>query len=266
MISFYSNRFQIPSRVLYPGAALGMVLLGFMILQNLRFHLVSTTPSLGVVRIITSSISFNYNHGLSTTGLSVTSGSKIIDSYRVSGKSLIVNLKPSALSVGKTYTVVIGPLSDVSDKKLAQRSFTFKVNSVSFQNLSKAQQDVVMQQQAAVPYTRTSINYDGINVLVDAGLSADQVQEMKQAFFLYSQSINKKFSQITVIASSVVQAPYDSNSATQTSSVSFNVNVDAKTLGAKLVYTGLLTAELYLYDAPGGALIYDSGNLTPTSN
>lgn len=252
-------------KLLFISLVFGLLgLAGFLFYQSLQFHLVNTTPNMNSVGVVTPYISFNYNETL-RSDIKVTSSPNIVESYKVSGKNIIVSLDSSVISLGKNYTVVIGKVSGPNGKSLPSRSFNFKVRNIAFDSMPLAQQQAVMKRQLAVIYSRTSISYVGFDSLINSGLSADQVELLKQAFFLFSQFVNKDISRVIIVTGSVEQAPYDSTSATQVSSVSFNLNIDSKTMAAKLEYGGLSDVQLTLYDQAGGSLVYDSGLLTPAN-
>lgn len=251
------------NKLFYSFVVAGLFVFGFLLFQSFRFHLVKTTPSLSAITIITPSISFNYNKPLSSAGLVISSESKVINSYTINGKSLVIRLDSSLLAVGKSYVIEVGPLQSLSGNKLPKRVYAFKVVSISFDQLSKTQRDAILKNQANPPYSRGVINYLGFDNIVTNGLSAVQEEVLKQAFFLYSKSISEQVSQITVVSGTLVLGPYDSNSPNPVSSVTFGVKIDSTILAAKLVYSGLSDVQLYLYGQPGGSVIYDSGLLTP---
>lgn len=261
----YSSGKVMVRRLLPYVLVLGVLITGLLIFQVSRFHLVSTTPSLKSVSIITPSISFNYSSRLSETGVKVSSRDGVVKSFAVSNKALVVSIDTARLTVGKTYELIVGPLQDTRNRKLAEKTYSFKVVSVDFGQLSKSQQADILKQQANVPYTRSSINYAGFDALTGSGLSLTQLEGTKQAFFLYSNFVNQKASLVAVVDGSVVQAPYDSSSSSQTSSVSFSVKVDGSSFNARLVYSGLSDVELFLYNQNNGGLVYDSGVIAPTS-
>lgn len=260
---FSPKRF--PNRLLLYVLVLLAFVMGLLVFRVLSFHLISTTPNLKAVTIITPSVVFNYSSRLSETGMKVSSRDPIVKSFAVNNKSLVVNLSSATLIVGKTYTITVGSLQDTKNRKLGAKTYSFKVVSVSFSELSKSQQADVMKRQANVPYTRSSITYSGFDVLTNNGLSTYQLEDVKQAFFLYSNSIKQKVSRVTLVNDSLVLGPYDSNSPNPISSSTFSVKVDDTALGAKLVYSGLSAAELYLYDQVSGGQLFDSGSLTPAS-
>lgn len=261
---YNSGKLQV-RRLLPYVLVLGVLIIGLLVFQVTRFHLISTTPSLKSVSIITPSISFNYSSKLSEVGVKVSSQDGVVKSFVVSNKALVVRLYTAHLTVGKTYKITVGPLQDTSNRRLSEKMYSFKVISVDFGQLSKSQQADILKQQANVPYTRASINYAGFDALTSSGLSLNQLEGTKQAFYLYSNFVKQKVSLVTVIDGSVAQAPYDSNSSSQTSSVSFSLKVDESSYNARLVYSGLTDVELYLYNQSSGALVYDSGVISPTS-
>lgn len=266
--NFVTNNQKILRKLLPIGLLFGLVILcfvGFTIFQSTQFHLINTTPNLNSVGVVTPYISLNYN-ALLVSGAVVTSQPNVVDSYEVSGKSLVIHLKSSVITLGKNYNLSVSSISNKSGKSLSKRSFSFTVRNIAFDSLSAAQKSAVLKQQSTVPYSRNSINYIGIDALVSSGLSAAQVQDLEQAFFLYAKSVNQEITQFNIEANSLVLAPYDSTSATQSSSLTFNVTVSGKTLAARLNYTGLSAAELFLYDSSNNSLIYDSGVLTPSAN
>ena len=264
-MNLYNSKRSQLSRLLPHVMIMAVSITGLLVFQASRFHLVNITPGLKAVTILTSSVSFNYSSKLSETGIRVSSGDKIISSFSVRDKRLVVSLNSIDLNVGEKYTITVGPLIDIRSRKLAEKTYSFKVVGVSLDELSKSQRAAIIKQQDSVTYTRSSINYFGLDVLTNNGLSANQLEDVKQAFFLYSNSIKHKISQVTVLNDSLMLGPYNSNDPDPVSSSTFSIKIDNIELGAKLVYSGLSSAELYLYDQVGGKQLFDSGLLTLTN-
>lgn len=104
-------------------------------------------------------------------------------------------------------------------------------------------------------YLRTSadVSFVGTNVLVDHGLSANQLYSLKKSFFSY----NNKAKEVKI--SNVKATPHKRDSASTYNSMTFDVTIDGKEYTAKIEYSGLSDgAQLYLYDN-FGTQVFDSG-------
>lgn len=236
----------------------------YSLFRSFSFHLVSTTPSLGSIGVVTPDITFNYNRSLNNKGLVVTSDQNIVSTFSITDKKLVVSLNSATISLGKTYTITVGPVSDSSGKSIGKKTYSFTTKNIAFTSLSKEQQSTVMKQQATVPYSRTSIGYTGADALVNVGLSSSQLLDMQQGFFLYSKSVNKEFLGVVIQTNSIVSGPYDSSLPNPVSSLMFGVVIDGANYNAKLVYSGLSSAELYIYEQATGKQLFDSGTLSPS--
>ena len=105
----------------------------------------------------------------------------------------------------------------------------------------------------------TGILFSGTGALTDSGLTAGQLQNLKEAFFAFSPSASK----IAVSPDSVSPGPRDISSPSPIFSMDFRVEIDAASYSAKITYGISDAVKLFLYDNHGGQ-VFDS-NSVPTS-
>jgi hypothetical protein len=104
--------------------------------------------------------------------------------------------------------------------------------------------------------TVDSIMFVSINSLLDYGVSAPQLSNLKQAIFQFSNSIKK----VIVDPNTVSTAPHDPNSDSILNAISFAVVIDGKSYNATMNYYSLGdNIRLYLYSPQTNAVVYDSG-------
>lgn len=234
---------------------------GFAILQALRFHVVSTTPSMNSVAAISPYITFNFNRNLSKEGASITSTPSIISSSTIQGRQWRIYLN-KILTVGKAYTITIKYVSDIKSDHITNQAFTFTAKNIPSNQLPADQQAYILKQQANQPYTRNSITYVGVDSLLTSGLTLTQSDDFRQACFLFSQAQHTTFKQVAIQSNSITRPPYDSNNPSLVHSMSFNITIDHSSYAAKVTYTGLTDLRLYVYSpVQSGAQVYDSGSI-----
>jgi|GEM_PF-3488689 len=100
--------------------------------------------------------------------------------------------------------------------------------------------------------------YEGFDDLLNYGLSSDQESDLKYAFTKFAAAANLRVTEIDL--GSIAIAPHDSTSASTNSTATFTATINKTTIyQARLVYSNLTAAELYLNNPQTGAQIFDSG-------
>jgi hypothetical protein len=136
--------------------AVVIVLIGgliiYEIVRSFQLHIVSTDPALSDVATVSPFLKVNFNNPLSSSNLSVSSQSGIIQSYSVANKTLTINfVEPLALQ--QTYTITIASVADTAGKRLTNTKLSFIAKYVSSNKLSTAQTQAQLQTQSQYSQT-----------------------------------------------------------------------------------------------------------------
>jgi hypothetical protein len=244
-------------------ALLGLVVIFVVLFAAYQFYLsrhfrvVSTSPKISNIAAVSPYLKINFNRQLSSKGLSVSSSYSVIKSYKVQGKTLLVNLK-SPMTAGYEYSIKVKSISDTKGEKITNKAFLFTPKNIAYQKLSKDQKAALLQAQANRPPSVSDITFSDIGALVSDGVTNNQATSLRQDFFNFVPKANK------VTVTNVVPVPHNRNSSSTNDTINFNVKIDAKTYTARIDYSHLNDyIRLYLYD-PTGAQVFDSGAAAQT--
>jgi|GEM_PF-5745884 len=103
--------------------------------------------------------------------------------------------------------------------------------------------------------------YLGIRQFLDVGLSSDQLENLKYAFYKYAVSTNPKTKQVSITTDSAIAEPPDANGK---ATMTFGVVMDAQPkMEGKLVYFDN-SLELTLVGS-SGKTVFESGTVTDKS-
>lgn len=235
-----------------------VVFIGSMASRSSQFRLDHTTPNLNNIATITPRITFTFTQPLSSQGLKVTSDQDFISSYKVNGKDLELTIN-SPVNERQTYIITLVSVSSTSGQHISNKSYTFIAKDINFENLSKDQQQAILQKQTARTPSKDNYTYVGITALTDNGLTQDQVGDLKQALFQYFQSTKKNVQDVTF--SNVTPPIPHPNDPLAPDVTTFTVSFANETYNAKLATTNISTARLYLYDTKTSSLVYDSKDI-----
>ncbi len=111
-----------------------------------KFRVLSTNPSVNYFADVSPFFKVTYNKPLSKSDLSVTSNPGIIKSYSVSGDTLTTLLNVP-LNNTRDYSIFVLRIKDTAGVELKNQVFTFKPKLVNSNDLSKSQQNALLQAQ-----------------------------------------------------------------------------------------------------------------------
>ena len=235
------------------------------IINALRFHLVTISPNLSSIGSATPYVDFKYNKNLSDTYF-VSSTPMIIKSSALQGKTLRLYFNSSSITVGNEYQIIVKSISSKVNDNILNKSFAFTAKNVLFNDLSAAQKSYLVSKQDQFVYNRSTILFTGYDALINRGVSNSQLIVLQQAVFTYSKVINKQFTQVDIVNSSLVQAPYDSSSSDPLSILGFDGTIDGQTYHFRFMYSGFKLAQLQIYEKSGATMLFDSGIKEPVSD
>ncbi|HSX46307.1 MAG TPA: hypothetical protein VLG27_04905 [Candidatus Saccharimonadia bacterium] len=236
-----------------------------VVISHNRFRVVSTVPGLNGIGTSSSFLQINFNRELSSNGLSLSSSPAVIDSYKASGKSLIIYLN-SPMTIGQTYTIIFNKVSDTKGETMTNRSLAFVPKDLSTQQVVSNQGGAGKTKPA--PYTLDSITIGGEERLLNVGVTTDIINSLKQDIFQYATSSNQQIRNFDVVETSDIQHQAPSMTPDGSEAWQFQVTLNKKTtLTARISSPDASAARLYLYDSSGN-LIFDSGtaNIAPTND
>ncbi len=106
--------------------------------------------------------------------------------------------------------------------------------------------------------------YLGISILIDHGVTYDQIGDLKKAFYAFSKKSPVRIKEVSIKVSSIRNAPHNAESESTVDTIYFDVVMDRKTTyQAKFEYSNLNTAQLYLYQDGSKSIFFDSGKISP---
>jgi hypothetical protein len=255
---FQTQRRRIPKRVVWIGAVLILVGLGALIYHIQSFHVIKTDPKTSGVSDNSPFFKIYFSREIQGSGFTVTSTDNLVKSNGVSGKVLGLDFQSSP-SLGKTYTIRVKNITSKDGAVIKDKSFTFTVEHIPYNKLSKDQQADILRNQDKFEYGVAAINYQGFDELLGNGLPSSQLAAIKQSLFDYSQVAQKEFWTMTVVSGSVSTAPYNPNSADTNSTIYFSVVLGKNTYKVTAKYDNLREdlRQLVIKDA-AGSVIYDT--------
>lgn len=130
-------------------AAIVVILVGVLIyavIQNQRFHLIGTNPSMSSVATISPFIKLNYNKVIDAKSVSISASDSSVSGQAVQGKTIILTLNP--LTKGKTYTINIRRVSSISGSSIYNQNLSFVPKFIDYNDLPADQREAIMKKQA----------------------------------------------------------------------------------------------------------------------
>ncbi len=259
------------NRKLVAACAVAVVLIILMLIPTVQrqttFTVDRTDPKLSNVATITPYIRVNFTRELSTKDIKYTSSTNFIKSYSIKGKMIQFNIKGGSFDPGKSYSITIQSISSKSGETITDKKFSFKTTERSYDSLSDDQRKAIIAAQDIFEYSPESITFNGVDDLVNYGITDSQLTGLKRALYQYSLETGKKYQDITVVRSTVVEGPVTPES--ERSSLYFTVTFDnAEAYKAQLDSFDLTSIQLILRDmATNTATTFDSGTIdTFTTN
>lgn len=122
---------------------------------------------------------------------------------------------------------------------------------------SRAKQQEINGQSNFV-YSPQVIDYEGFNALITQGVASDQLTQIEQQIFDFSNSIHKEFQTVTLDDSSLVIVFHDPTSINSNTSATFSVNTGDTTYKVRAEYPDFgINIYTRIFDNSGG-LLYNS--------
>lgn len=119
---------------------------GYWVYNELTFRVTGINPTAKTFSVATPFFKVTFNKVLASTGITVTSSPKAINSYYVSGRTIVIELA-APLDPSTTYTFNLYNINDKSGKHhITSKSYSFKPNEVT--TLPKDQQKAQVDKQA----------------------------------------------------------------------------------------------------------------------
>ncbi len=125
-----------------------VALVGWVIIYTLgvhKFRVVSTNPATNQVSSATPFFDVTFNKPLLERGLKITSSPNIVDSYAAKGRVIDISLAP--MTINNTYIITIHSVLATDGETITNKSFRFVANYISPSNVSKKQQQAILNNQ-----------------------------------------------------------------------------------------------------------------------
>jgi hypothetical protein len=228
-----------------------LLFVAYQVYYSQKLHVVGTDPSTKKFATSAPVFQINFNKLLSNSGLSLTSSPQIIKDQKISGKSLVIVLK-SPLQTDQQYSITINKIYGLKGQVVSNKVFTFKPKLVDYKDLSKNQQQILIQGQTNKSGSVEGVNFVYMDNLFDYGVTKYQLSSLKQAVLKYAPSAKT----VTVNTSSIKPQPHDPSSDFEL--INFNLQIDKSSYSSKIKLSNITELELFLYNS-SGVQVYDSG-------
>lgn len=223
------------------------------------FHVTGEDPALGSITSADAFVKVTFNKPLAPGNYPITSTPNgTVKSSSISGSTLTINFN-LPIQAGTNYTLNLDNIkSTTGDTATTQLKFN---PTPTTGQTAKDQEQAVMQQQTqeknAQPYSQQDLIFNGMQPMLDNGMTDTQEQNLQYAYFQYFKSSGQQ--KYLVFTSNVSNpAPPDANGQ---QNMTFNVQFDGGPgYNGTVVYHDFTYARLYLRNS-AGALVYDSGDL-----
>lgn len=246
--------------VLIIASLFGLLLVGWLVYQQLVFRVVKTDPSTKSVSTISPFIKVYFSDEIDPSSVKVNDYGGLLDKETVSGKVLELSFARQ-LELDKEYSIIIAEVKNESGDILQNIKLDFVAKDIPLEELSDDQQQTILEEQDNIPYSVYSIDYVNFGALTDQGVSSGQLQDIKVALYSYSKKINKEFKTMTVDPASLrIVYPDPQARNPLASSATFSVNLGGQVFTVRTEYTGLEDSTFTRIYAPNGGQVFD--NLT----
>lgn len=246
-------------RLLLAGLAACVLIVGIIIYASLQFHITSTTPSIDNFPSNSPILFINFNKPLAKTTLTTTWNPGVSSTYSVTGQRLTINIQ-SVLKTNQQYTITIRGVRSQAGDTLGNITYTFTAKDISYNNLPKEVQAALFDQQDQnqLP-SRNTITFSGTNGLVNQGISAYQIEALKQAVFLFGQSTKTTITTAVVNDNTITIPPYSSTNVPDYFTILFDITINNTRYHAAMLYSNITAMELKL--SQGSTQVYDSESI-----
>jgi len=119
----------------------------WLLYQSMHFRIVGTDPATNKVSVIAPYLKIHFNRELTESGLNVSAEPNIIESYKVSGKTIDILLTQN-LEADKEYTVTIASVTSTNGETLTNQVLRFTAKDIPFEDLPEEQQKAVVNAQS----------------------------------------------------------------------------------------------------------------------
>lgn len=229
---------------------------GYSVFSMLTFRVTGTTPSLDSVSNISPFIKVSFNKSLKADSLQYSTSYGFVTSTKVEGKTVTFNLN-SQLTVDNNYSITIKRIESAAGKVISNKVLPFTIKDLSTDDLTDDEQKTLMDRQDKYVYEVDAIYFKSFDYLTEVGLTASQEQNVKEAIFGYSKTINKQFTNVILNTGSVrVSAPGQTES-----SVDVAVTADSTPYNLHITYSGLDNAYTIISDASGKEVYRDTAEV-----
>lgn len=154
-------------------------LIGLFVYRSMTFRLVGVEPNTNHVSVISPFIDISFNKPLKKDSIEPKSNTTTLAGFDIVDKKTI-RVFFDDLQLDSNNTITIELVESEGGKQLHNLSFNFTAKDISFENLSKAQQEAILKQQDT-PNTKRDdpvlayVPYGGLNFELNAVVQDEQL-------------------------------------------------------------------------------------------
>lgn len=234
------------------GTLFVLVLSAVLYYQIFVFHMTGTSPSLSAMPTVAPYVRVSFNQALADGKVSVDDPANVVSSTVVKGKDIFLNFGED-LTAQQKYSITLSNIQNKNGKVITSKKLVFTAQNIEYDRLSSELKKVLVNVQDHYPYAVDYVNFVGFSKLTDNGMSAAQLDSVKQAIFNYSEKLDKEYWTVSLVPESVQTRLHDSDTEETTDSQTFTVKLDKNTSIQVVASYDLLsdTVGVQIYDSTG---------------
>lgn len=200
------------------------------------FKTIGVSPALSSITTLTPQLTISFTHAPDPSKVKISDTNYAYIDYKVVKNTLVIDLD-QPLNKTLNYSITLESIGDRRGNTIQNKTYSFTPKETSYENLPKSQQQALINEQDKPMPSPETIDYSGMETLVNRGISNPQRQDLEWEFFNYKPTAKK----ITLAT----------NQATQTRNtngagfvMTIPTIIDGKSYTSTVMYWGLTHVNL----------------------
>jgi hypothetical protein len=240
------------------GVLLVLWLVFLMARDILFFRISKTDPNMNNVAAASAYIDIYFSKDIVPSSVSLKYSDPFVQKVVTGDNVVRIDLKTEGLVPDRGYTITIVRVDSTGGQQILNKKLTFKAKDIPVSKLSSEQQKALLNKQDHYPYEVQYVTFDGFDQLLDRGVSAEQLQTIKDSIFNYSLQVKQEFWTVKMDQPSVAYRVHNAESADLTDRLSFKVALGDGTFTVNATLDPIDDTAIVQVSNAGGAVVYDS--------
>lgn len=239
-----------------------VLLIGFFVANSvwniLTFRVTGTDPGMSNVAAASAYIDIDFNKSIVAKSLSLKYSTPFVTKTVVTSNRVRLDIQGTGLEVGKRYTITMVRVDSTGGKQILNKQLSFTAKNIPVSQLSKDQQQALLNRQDHYPYEVQYINFAGFDTLLNSGVSSEQLQAIQSYLYAYSQQVHKQFWTITLDKSAYKFQVHNADSGDFNDHATFPVSMGGTTYTAHVTLDPINDVAYLQLQNSAGVTVYDS--------